>query len=257
MSDNHQPNQEDDHAFLSIGEALSQKDLNNNSIYSLLERISVPMSLYNISTEKFEWVNTAFMELSHMTKEDLYNSPTPRLGDWIERSDMGLMKSRINDLLDFAINKHIHYDTDRVSFKVNLRHSKKINKKIWRYMLVQSNVITMTRSLKPELIFDIYTDINDRKFSNKVVLTVKKFNRHATEWEIVEQNEITRDPEILGKREIEVMKLILNDHTCSQVAEELNVSFYTIRAHCRNILRKANCHSTSELKSLAMERGWV
>lgn len=61
--------------------------------------------------------------------------------------------------------------------------------------------------------------------------------------------------EILGSREREVLQLLAEGLTSSQMAERLGVSTSTIETHRRNIMRKLDVHSVAELTKYAIREG--
>lgn len=56
----------------------------------------------------------------------------------------------------------------------------------------------------------------------------------------------------LGERELEVIKLLAEGMTSSDIAERLFISEHTVKTHRKNILRKTNLHSTHELIKFAI-----
>lgn len=59
----------------------------------------------------------------------------------------------------------------------------------------------------------------------------------------------------LSKREIEILGLIAKGYSSSEISKILNISFYTVRTHRKNILKKINAKNTSELLKKAFEWG--
>jgi DNA-binding NarL/FixJ family response regulator len=57
-------------------------------------------------------------------------------------------------------------------------------------------------------------------------------------------------------REREVMKLMAEDKTDREIAEQLVVSLETVRTHHKRILRKLGVHKKSEAIKRALRRGW-
>ena len=53
----------------------------------------------------------------------------------------------------------------------------------------------------------------------------------------------------LTKRELEILKLIQNDFTTEQIAASLNLSFYTVETHRKNIKHKLNFETKQEYYS--------
>jgi DNA-binding NarL/FixJ family response regulator len=61
--------------------------------------------------------------------------------------------------------------------------------------------------------------------------------------------------EILGAREREVLQLLAEGLTSSQIAERLHVSTSTVETHRRNIMRKLDLHNVADLTKYAIREG--
>ncbi len=72
-----------------------------------------------------------------------------------------------------------------------------------------------------------------------------------------EVKEINCDPTVLSQREFEVLKLITKGYKTSEIADQLFVSVHTINSHRKNILKKLNLKSPTELIVYAVETGLV
>ena len=60
----------------------------------------------------------------------------------------------------------------------------------------------------------------------------------------------------LTKREVEVVKLIMQERTTQEIADQLFLSSATVETHRRNIMHKLDVRNTAGLVKYAMERGW-
>lgn len=60
-------------------------------------------------------------------------------------------------------------------------------------------------------------------------------------------------PEKLTPREIEILKLVLNEKTTQQISVELNLSHFTVETHRKNIWRKTNTKTLVGLIKYAIE----
>lgn len=60
----------------------------------------------------------------------------------------------------------------------------------------------------------------------------------------------------LTKREVEIVKLILQELTTQEIATVLDLSVPTVETHRRNIFHKLDCRNIAGLVKYAMERGW-
>lgn len=59
----------------------------------------------------------------------------------------------------------------------------------------------------------------------------------------------------LGRREREVLQLLAEGHRSAEIAVRLSIAVDTVMAHRRNIMRKLNLHSVSELTKFAVREG--
>ncbi len=59
----------------------------------------------------------------------------------------------------------------------------------------------------------------------------------------------------LSEREEEVLRLIAKGNTSEQIAERLNISHLTVKAHRRNMIRKLRVNNSSELVKKGLEMG--
>lgn len=88
---------------------------------------------------------------------------------------------------------------------------------------------------------------NKRFFCNKILdLVIEEQN---SEDDII--------PTKLTKRELEVLKLIATGNKTNQIAELLFLSIHTINTHRKNILKKLNMSSPTELVVYAINNGLV
>lgn len=57
----------------------------------------------------------------------------------------------------------------------------------------------------------------------------------------------------LTKREVEILKLIQKEYTTQQMAELLNLSYYTVETHRKNINQKLKFETKQELYEFIMK----
>jgi two-component system, NarL family, response regulator NreC len=61
--------------------------------------------------------------------------------------------------------------------------------------------------------------------------------------------------EVLGSREVEVLQLLAEGLTSSEIAARMRIATSTVETHRRNIMRKLNLHSIAELTKYAVREG--
>ena len=62
---------------------------------------------------------------------------------------------------------------------------------------------------------------------------------------------------MLSKREKEIMLLVCDEFSSSQIARKLNISVGTVHTHRKNILQKVGARNSIGLIKHAMKKGWV
>ena len=61
----------------------------------------------------------------------------------------------------------------------------------------------------------------------------------------------------LSKRELDVLRLLVNGHNTKQIAAQLSISKNTVDTHRRRILDKVGCNSMAELTRYAIREGYL
>lgn len=91
---------------------------------------------------------------------------------------------------------------------------------------------------------------NNRFYCNRILdLLIEDEQDHS--------KEADSEPADLSPREYEVLHLITKGNKTVEIADKLNVSVHTINSHRKNILKKLNLKSPTELIVYAMEAGLV
>ncbi|MFA7270247.1 MAG: response regulator transcription factor [Sterolibacterium sp.] len=61
----------------------------------------------------------------------------------------------------------------------------------------------------------------------------------------------------LGRREIEVLQMLVDGSTSAEIAGRLHIATSTVEVHRRNIMRKLDLHSVAELTKYAIRQGLI
>ncbi len=61
----------------------------------------------------------------------------------------------------------------------------------------------------------------------------------------------------LGRREVEVLQLIVEGRTSAEIARRLHIATGTVEVHRRNILRKLGLHNVADLTKYAIREGLI
>ena len=110
-------------------------------------------------------------------------------------------------------------------------------------------MVTKTCS-EQEIVNSVYAVAQGNRFYCNKVLDI-----------VMEDSEVEEPedcaPTDLSPREYEVLQLITKGRTTNMIADELHVSVHTINSHRKNILKKLNLRSPTELIVYALESGLV
>jgi DNA-binding NarL/FixJ family response regulator len=87
-------------------------------------------------------------------------------------------------------------------------------------------------------------------YSPSVTATIMQTVRNA-------KKESASDEIQLSKREIDVIRLIAEEHTTQEIADKLFISQHTVETHRKNLLSKLNVRNTAGLVKYALQKGLV
>lgn len=76
---------------------------------------------------------------------------------------------------------------------------------------------------------------------------------YTEDWKL----EIAAQEPGLTPREAQIVRLLAEGLTAEQIAQELFISFNTVRTHRKNLLQKFNCKNAVQLVALSIRRGWI
>lgn len=98
---------------------------------------------------------------------------------------------------------------------------------------------------KEELINAFYTILDDERFIGERVAIPKKGIPRKSDF-----NDTFAKKATLTKREKEIMQLIVDGFESQMIAEKLFISLHTVQSHRKNIFKKMDVHSVTELIKL-------
>ena len=63
--------------------------------------------------------------------------------------------------------------------------------------------------------------------------------------------------EILTKREMEILKLVVKGYSNEKIGKELFITHHTVKFHLEKIYRKLGCHNKLQASMIAYKKGIV
>lgn len=104
--------------------------------------------------------------------------------------------------------------------------------------------------------FHIHTDISHIKPEGRPCFSIIGTEGRPSYYNIQELN-LQKSFDLFTKREREILKEIIEGKTSQQIASKLFISNYTVNAHRRNIMEKAQVNTALELVSRSIKEGWI
>ena len=157
--------------------------------------------------------------------------------------------------------KFIHYihtsskeEIEQLRFSVNYRFKRKDS--VYIHLLQQYLVLEVNKQNYPVLVMGFVTDISLYKKDDKVIFSISKQDKRISK-SILTTEFFPKSRPSVSPREKEVIDGLIAGFGSKEIADKLNISLYTVLAHRRNLLHKANCKNTAELIRFAMASGLV
>ncbi|MBB4805800.1 DNA-binding CsgD family transcriptional regulator [Chryseobacterium defluvii] len=104
--------------------------------------------------------------------------------------------------------------------------------------------------------FHIHTDISHIKPEGASCFSIIGIEDRPSYYNIQNLN-LQKSFDLFTKREREILKEIIEGKTTLQIAKKLFISHYTVNAHRRNIMEKAEVNTPLELVSKSIKEGWI
>lgn len=115
--------------------------------------------------------------------------------------------------------------------------------------------IVLAQGEKPATLQGLYT-INTYQSEKNLTKDILQLYKHGHQHRPPVQENVT-EPELLSKREIEVLILITKGFINKEIAEELHISLTTVISHRKNIQEKLGIKSVSGLTIYAVMHGYI
>jgi DNA-binding NarL/FixJ family response regulator len=170
------------------------------------------------------------------------------------RSTIDYLSNQSADIAIIDLNMP-HFDGKNTINKMN---EKNINiKKLVLTMYADEKLIDdcvnlgidayLLKDTEPDILVDVITKV----VNNQYQLNAKQVKHINNEIEFKDDfvNKFK-----LSKREVEVIKLIVNGFTNAKIADKLFLSTYTVDTHRKNILQKLEIGNTAELVKIALQQ---
>jgi DNA-binding CsgD family transcriptional regulator len=216
---------------------------NNSESYQheILEKTNTGIFIFDVDVQMIVWGNNKFYEINQIKAEHLFHPALKKLIDRkIHRNDFKYfknLKTKINnnELIDF-ISQIIRIRQKNNSYNYYQFHlltpQEQKNKRSGKVMIgIQYDITNMLHQ---------YLQIENSKATTVDCPHNEDFEKLSS----------------LSKREKQILELIVQGHTDKEIARILNISFYTVETHRKNIIQKLPVKNTACLSFLTGKCGF-
>ncbi|QRM90728.1 PAS domain-containing protein [Lacinutrix sp. WUR7] len=193
----------------------------------------------------FEYISKNFNSCLGLDTNDLKAKGMRYFWSRIHPEDIDIWLSALNSLMEFTIGEIPADKRQHANYTWNYRLK---NAKGDYVNIVQNTTpLAFDSDMKPIIGLAHYT-VLDPSIKMQITASAKLLN-YQNEYETIYFNNHSQKflEGGISKRERDVVRLLVQNHTSKQISEKLNISSHTVDTHRRNILKKLNISSTGEL----------
>ena len=224
---------------------------------SILENLQTPLNIYDHRTKRYTYANKLFAELLSKSKKEILNEQIDFTENCIHDDELLILKNSVIVNLNEVYNKFKNSLPDQFNYSLNYRLKRQTPDGKHLSVVQKTTVLEWDQHNRPCIELNMYSFTTHRNLSSKMILLINVLNEGSNEWDDVIREEFLHKPKKLGKRETEIMYLMLENKSATEISVDQNISFHTVRSHWRNILLKTNCKDQRELKHQATTMGWI
>ena len=201
----------------------------------------------NTVLQGFEYVSKNFTSCTGIKDSEMLEGGMKYFWSRFHPDDIGLWVKTLQSLMDFTMNELDCKKRKRMNYTWNYR----IKNAGGTYVNIIQNTtpLQFDKTNKPIVGLAHYT-VLDSRMKMDICATAKYLN-DQNEYETLFFTNISSQKLLatVSNRERDIIRLLLLKNTSNEISEKLHISKHTVDTHRRNILKKLDFTSTSELHS--------
>ncbi|MGP8217532.1 MAG: LuxR C-terminal-related transcriptional regulator [Bacteroidia bacterium] len=219
---------------------------------TITEALPSAIAIYSYPTQQYLFVGKSCENILGYTAEEFMEQGRPLFLSSIYHEDRQVHTDRVFSLFLENAKSMPLSEIRKCRFSINFRMIRKDGSLV--KILQQYTILEVNENNYPTLILCAITDITAHKPDNKMVFSISHYNKN-TGFRTISSNTSIELEALLSPREKEIVQHIVYGHNTPQIADKLNISQYTVRAHRRNIFEKCNCKNIAGLVNFALVNG--
>lgn len=235
----------------AVASNFSNKILFHNKLLNFFHVGDYYYYIFNISSISIEFVQDQMTAILGYTKEEF---TVETLFSKIHPDDVAHFINFENTTVDFLSKLPV----DKIQ-KYKIRYDFRIENSKGEYVRILQQSIAIETSTDGAIIrtLGMHTDITQLKRENKPSLSFIGLDGEPTFNDVKAINVVYQPSELLSSREKEIVTYIANGFKSYQISQLLFIEKSTVDTHRKNILKKTNCNSFSELIAKSINMGWI
>lgn len=208
--------------------------------------------ILNIVDGMFEYLHPSVHEFYGYSSEDF---TMENFLNYIHPADLGYFIDCENTVMDFFTQ----LPPDKIQ-KYKVRNDYRVRKADGTYIRILHQVITIQSTDEGGVLRTLvsHTDISHLKKDSKSSLSFIGLEGEPSYIDVpILFSSFQPNKEILTRREKQIINQLAMGHSSRQAGIALGISKHTVDTHRKNILKKTQCKSVTELIAKAIEMGWM
>lgn len=142
-------------------------------------------------------------------------------------------------------------------FKYKIQHDFRLKKADGTYARMLNQFVIIEHEADNVRTFVINTDISHLKKDIKPVLSFIGLEDEPSYYNVDVQNIFKISKPVFTKREKDILHALAKGMNSAEISDAFHISKHTVDSHRKNMLRKTEAKSTSEILGIAFNNGWV
>lgn len=231
-----------------------KSDFYKNNLSEVLHQLVYAI---DFRSQSFIHLSKNVNQIFGFSYEEMIENGPMHLYKYVIEEDLELLNNKILSKLIDVGNHEKDFEPENLRFAYNFR-IKKPNGEI-RCLLNRFTIVIYGEHGVPLVLIGTMTDVTEFHDKNELFCEGMRIMDDGTTNKIFHQTYSIsqfKNEYNLSKKEIEVLKLVLKGLISKEIADTTNRSIQTIHTHRKNILKKMDCNSMTEVVLIAKDQKW-
>ena len=156
-----------------------------------------------------------------------------------------------------AVRNFFNALTGEQLFRYKVQYDHRVKKADGGYARLLTQYVIIQHSSEDVRTFVVCTDISHLKKEVKPILSFIGLQGEPSYLNVDVDNMFKPSKPLFTKRERQILHGIVNGMSSAEISQQLSISKHTVDSHRKNMLKKADAKSTTEIIKMAFDNGWA